>query len=275
MKLFRILVPAFAAATLGAGCALPQGRRGSLWYEFNPWDVQPTARVVGHGPYKLSYWGHATVVAKDDDEDLYWNEGLRRIVARKTGVPESELDLDYLFWFYHDWKAGGAVKEKKSFAMKWDDDAPGRSVILAEPFQDADRDLWYPLKISYAIFDGDRKKKLAFRYFLDLSRWEKERLGRVVVFLMDFQRRPVRKASGWFAAPEAVDSRTVPGTEVESSRYNWSYRTVRMPDGNRQMWLPAGELIGDLGVPEVGALIVKMLNDMSDEELDALADVEP
>lgn len=270
----RLLPALLAVAMFGSGCALPQGRRSSLWYELNPWDVQPTARVVAHGPYTLSYWGHATVVAKDE-EDTYWNDELRRIVSGKAGVPESELDLDHLLWFYHDRKVGGSVKEKKSFVMRWGDDAPGRSSFVAEPFQDVDRELWSPLKRAYSIFDGDRRKRVVFRYFLDLSRWEKDRLARVVVFLMDSGRRPVRKASGWIAAPEAVDARAVPGTEAEVPRYNWSYRTVRMPDGDRQMWLPAADLAGDLGVQQVGALVVKMLNGMSDDELDALDDVEP
>lgn len=275
MKLFRILVPALAAALLGSGCASLQASRSSYWYEFNPWDVQPTARVVAHGPYKLFERGHA-YLKTPDDESLYWNDRVRRIVSTKSGVPEDSLDLDYLLWFYLDWQIGGSVTEKKTLKTRWDEEAPGRIIAIAEPYEDADRQLWRPLKLPYAIFDGDRKKKVVFRYFLDYSCCrEDSKLVRVVAFLLDGEYRPIRKASGWIANRSFVDANSVPETEVEAPRHNWSYRTVRMPDGNRQMWLPAGELIGGVGVPEVGALIVKMLNDMSDEELDALEDVEP
>ena len=273
MKFARILLPALAAALLGSGCATSQPVRAFWWQESNPWELQPTAKVVAHGPYQLAYFGHSHLSAPDD-EQLYWNDRLKEIVSERTGVPEERLDRDLLFYFYQSAKVGALPKKKETFTIRWDD-APGRLVILSRPFEDFNRELWQPVKKAYNIFEGDRRKKIRFMYFVDFTHANDENFLRVVVFLLNEKNRPIRKASGWLADNVAADVKAVPGTDTDVATYGWKYRTVRTPDGNRQMWQPATTPAGATGVFQVGALIVKMLNEMTDEELDALEDVSP
>ena len=277
MDRIRALLPAFlaSAALLGSGCATSPPVRAFWWQESNPWEVQPTAKTVAHGPYMLTYAGHA-VVSAPDDETLYWSDKLKDLASDRSGIPVESLDMDCLFWFYHDWKIGTSVKEQKTVRVAWDE-APGRVILIAEPFTDVNQELWVPMKKAYSIFDGDRRKKIRFRFFLDWTHMKEEEFARVVVFLLDGRNRPIRKASGWLAREGAADLHGVPGTDTEVPRYGWKYRTVRTPEGERQMWQPAMTMRdGFLGMPsQVGALIVKMLNEMTDEELDALEDVSP